>query len=228
MSTYPASLDDLGASNPSSSTQMDDGAGHAAQHADANDAIDAIQVTLGADPFGVTLLPDPTGADDDDVLAISSGAWVIAPPTGGGGGGGLVLQVVNATYSTTTTANSTTWVDTGLTATITPTSATSTILVFVSQNGCGKDTNDTTLQLRLRRDSTTIVEMEGAGGWLASSNRNYIGTIGTTFLDSPATTSAVTYKTQQASFNGGTNAHTQLNVGFGLSTSTITLMEIAG
>ena len=52
MSTYPASLDDLGASNPSSSTQMDDGAGHAAQHSDANDAIDAIQATLGVNPQG--------------------------------------------------------------------------------------------------------------------------------------------------------------------------------
>lgn len=52
MSTYPGVLDDLGSTNPSSGTQMDDGAGHAAQHSDANDAIDAIQATLGVNPQG--------------------------------------------------------------------------------------------------------------------------------------------------------------------------------
>jgi hypothetical protein len=45
---------------------------------------------------------------------------------------GAVLQVVNATYSTDTTNGTTTYADTGLTATITPTSATSKILVLVS------------------------------------------------------------------------------------------------
>ena len=88
MSTYPGVLDDLGSTNPTSGTQMDDGAGHAAQHSAANDAIDAIQATLGANPFGVTLLPDPTGGTDGHVLTIDTGEWVAAEPTGGGGGGG--------------------------------------------------------------------------------------------------------------------------------------------
>lgn len=52
MSTYPATLDDLGATNPASSDAMNDGAGHASQHSEANDAIDAIQTTLGVDPQG--------------------------------------------------------------------------------------------------------------------------------------------------------------------------------
>lgn len=52
MSTYPGVLDDLGSTNPTSGTQMDDGAGHAAQHSAANDAIDAIQATLGVNPQG--------------------------------------------------------------------------------------------------------------------------------------------------------------------------------
>ena len=108
MSTYPATLDDLGATNPAGSDPMTDGAGHAAQHAAANDAIDAIQATLGVDPQGVTLLPDPSAADDDDVLKVSSGAWTIGPQTGGGGGGSGAADAnrlwtpgsgVNATYS---------------------------------------------------------------------------------------------------------------------------------
>ena len=52
MSTYPGVLDDLGATNPAGSDPMTDGAGHAAQHAAANDAIDAIQTTLGVNPQG--------------------------------------------------------------------------------------------------------------------------------------------------------------------------------
>jgi hypothetical protein len=141
---------------------------------------------------------------------------------------GSVLQVVNATYATQTSANSTTMVDTGLTATITPSSTSSKILVIVQQTGCGKDTNDTTLQLRLMRGATELFEFESSGGWTGAGGRNFIGTCGCAYLDSPSTTSSTTYKTQQASFNGGANTFTQFNVGSGSPTSTITLLEIAG
>jgi hypothetical protein len=141
---------------------------------------------------------------------------------------GSVLQVVNATYATQTATNSTTMVDTGLTATITPSSTSSKILVIVQQGGCGKDTNDTTLQLQLLRGATVLFRFEASAGWTAAAGRNFIGTCGTTFLDSPSTTSPVAYKTQQASFNGGANTFTQFNVGAGNATSTITLLEIAG
>ena len=90
MSTYPGALDDLGSTNPTPTTPTNDGDGHAAQHSAANDAIDAIQATLGVNPFGVTLLPDATGGTDGHVLTIDTGEWVAAEPTGGGGGG-LVL-----------------------------------------------------------------------------------------------------------------------------------------
>ena len=141
---------------------------------------------------------------------------------------GSILQVVNATYATQTGSTSTTYVDTGLSASITPSSTSSKILVIVQQTGCGKDTNDTTLQLQLLRGATALFKFEAVGGWIGAGGRNYIGTCGTSYLDSPATASAVTYKTQQASFNGGANTYTQFNVGTGSSTSTITLMEIAG
>lgn len=74
MSTYPATLDDLGATNPVGSDPMTDGAGHAAQHAAANDAIDAIQTTLGVDPQG----------GETDVAARLD---AIEASIGGGGGG---------------------------------------------------------------------------------------------------------------------------------------------
>lgn len=166
MSTYPASLDDLGASNPSSSTQMDDGAGHAAQHADANDAIDAIQVTLGADPFGVTLLPDPTGADDDDVATISSGAWVIAPPTGGGGGG--VSYVTDAAFTVTRTSSGEVSAMTG--PSFTPVSG-RLYRISARIGQVKKTTGNGNIYLRLRKDNTsgTLLEQACWSSWTTNA-----------------------------------------------------------
>jgi hypothetical protein len=136
---------------------------------------------------------------------------------------GSVLQVVNATYSTQTTTSSSTFSDSGLTASITPKFATSKILVLIDQTGCGKADNETRLTLRLVRNSTTIYNIEDSGGYTGTSTPNYFGGISTGYLDSPATTSATTYKTQFCSYSNVATAGVQFNG----STSTITLMEIA-
>ena len=68
--------------------------------------------------------------DTNAIEYYSGSAWVAV---GGGGAGGKVLQVVNATYSTSTTITSSSYTDTGLSASITPSSATSKVLVLVSQ-----------------------------------------------------------------------------------------------
>jgi hypothetical protein len=80
-SSYPGALDTL--SNPDASDAMNDGAGHAANHSAANDAIEAIQATLGVDPQG----GEATVADRLDAMG------------GGGGGGGLVL-IDSGTFTT--------------------------------------------------------------------------------------------------------------------------------
>ena len=136
---------------------------------------------------------------------------------------GSVLQVVNATYSTATSNSTGTYADTGLTASITPTSATSKILVIVHQADVFKSTNDTSVRLRLVRGATDIVQFSlfAAGNGTTATNVN--GSVGTSFLDSPATTSSTTYKTTFAS----TGSNAVATVQFSNSTSTITLMEIA-
>jgi len=148
----------------------------------------------------------------------SGSAWVAI----GGAGGGKVLQVVNATYSTAVTSSSSTYSDTGLTASITPSSATSKILVIVHQTGVQKASGDTYVFLRLVRGSTSLAEFEKAAGYNASTNAITVGGSGITFLDSPATTSSTTYKTQFASGANIASARVQNDN----STSTITLMEI--
>ena len=138
---------------------------------------------------------------------------------------GSVLQVVNVAYAGgTTSSSSSTYADvTGLTATITPNFSTSKILVIVSVNGCKKTTNNTYLALRLVRDATVIHSLEQEGGYTNNSDINEFGGCGCNFLDSPATTSATTYKIQLASV--ANNA--EVSVGNSNSGSTITLMEIA-
>ena len=137
---------------------------------------------------------------------------------------GVVLQVVNATYSTQVSNSAGgVWADTGLTATITPKFSTSKILITWTINGTysakaiGTETN-------LLRGSTqivlteTIASREGSGSVDAGS-----GTSGGTYLDSPATTSATTYKCQYMPRSGADAVYAQ----YGSSTSMMTLMEIA-
>jgi hypothetical protein len=137
---------------------------------------------------------------------------------------GSVLQVVNATYSSLASATTSTFVDTGLSATITPSSSSSKILILVSQNGVGHDAANTYMALRLLRSSTVICNFEKQFGYNSTAANNFYAATSTNYLDSPATTSAVTYKTQMSNSGIGT-VYCQ---GFGSETSTITLMEIAG
>ena len=142
---------------------------------------------------------------------------------------GNVIQVVNATYSTEVTNSTTSYADTGLTASITPTSSSSKILVIVSQPlGIYKATSDTTSAfIKLLRGSTAIqtntnaIQIRAA----ASTNGNiYVGSFASLcYLDSPATTSSTTYKTQIAADSSGAGAISS----YTNATATITLMEIA-
>jgi hypothetical protein len=141
---------------------------------------------------------------------------------------GAVLQVVNGSYGVGVSTGGATFVDTGLSATITPKFSSSKILITVQQAGCGKIGADTTIVLKLVRNSTDLVFFSTAGAWTGSTATNLGYTMGTTHLDSPNTTSPITYKTQFNAFspNIGT-VHVQHSVGNGWPTSTITLMEIA-
>jgi len=137
-------------------------------------------------------------------------------------GGGLIKQIVYASHSTSATSTSSTLADTGLTATITPSSSSNKVLVIVDQNGLGKDNADTKMSVRLFRGSTQILNFNEFCLNTSASLRTSIGGTGATFLDSPSTTSATVYKTQFKNEGGGT-VECQLSS----TASTITLMEIS-
>ena len=134
----------------------------------------------------------------------------------------IVKQVVNATYGTQTNSTSTTNIDTGLSVTITPTSASSKMLVFVNQNGIRTSTNNNVGQFFLRRGSTDLVMFEVSAAEVTSAIGVEIGGSGASYLDSPATTSAVTYKTV---FNRRAGTGT-LSCQYDGAVSTITVMEV--
>ena len=138
---------------------------------------------------------------------------------------GVVLQVVNAQTSTQVTTTSGSWSDTTLTATITPKFSTSKILILVTQSGLGKDAGNagSAVNLKLLRASTDIIIFANGIGYTGVSNILYTSSASVNYLDSPATTSATTYKTQISSYSSGGNIYAQKD-----GISTITLMEIAG
>jgi hypothetical protein len=140
---------------------------------------------------------------------------------------GSVLQVVMGTTSTIVSSSTNAYADTGLTATITPRSTSSKILVLLAQNGVGKITNNTAVDLRLLRGATQIWTPTDLVGFTSTTAQNRGYSVSASYLDSPSTTSATTYKTQFASYNNNAVAYVQ-DFGNTTSTSTITLMEIQG
>ena len=141
-------------------------------------------------------------------------------------GAGKILQVVYGSTSTIASTSSTTYSDTGLSVTITPSSATSKVLVLVSQNGCYRNSGHVgnALDLKLLRDSTEIAKFSEVMGLDGTTNYSYLGSASACVLDTPATTSAVVYKTQQANYVNVAYVGTQINND---ALSTIVAMEVA-
>jgi hypothetical protein len=135
---------------------------------------------------------------------------------------GCVVQVVNAVYGTQTNNATSTYADTGLTATITPKFSTSKILVMVNQNGVQKQTGNTWVNLKLLRNGSDLVVFGADCAFDGTTGISQVGSVCVNYYDSPATTSATTYKTQ---FNSGANTTTAI-VQVSSSASSITLMEI--
>lgn len=155
-----------------------------------------------------------------DHLQIYTGsAWKTVAYSGSTNG--TVLQTVVGTTATATSNSTSTYADTTLTATITPTSTASKVLVYAVQTGASKTAN-TSMGMRLLRGATALtlaLSNFDTGSTLLNS-----GTVTMMWLDSPATTSATTYKTQFASTANVASVTVQ---GSSLSTSVIILQEIA-
>lgn len=302
---YPTSLDAL--TNPTSSDSMSSPS-HSGQHADANDAIEALQSKVGVDSSAVATSLDyrvtqlesgggsmttsataPSSPSDGDmwydtstgrtyvyyndgsssqwvefgaapdagIMHVSSGApsspnagdmwydtddgttslyyddgssqqWVqfgAAPVTTG-----KILQVVNATHSTQVIVSSTTYGATGLTASITPSSTSSKVLVIITNpmRAWNKNISTTTSGQafsKLYRNGSEVHDFYSFRYYDNASIQRDMEWNGTlTFMDSPGTTSSVSYEQYIASSGTNFSAYScYLN-----NTASITLMEVAG
>ena len=166
----------------------------------------------------------------------------------GAGVGGGIIQVRSTTLTTQVAvtiasgANSTFYDVSGLSVSIAPTRSDSKVLVMVQMN-IGTDQANQRIGVRLRRDSDTI------GASTETGNSNNVGSITSLelpriyssqsvnfhFLDSPSTTSSVTYKPQVAQENSGGSSIVRVNHvndnnnnSYYNGSSTITVMEVSG
>ena len=142
---------------------------------------------------------------------------------------GSVLQVVTGTDSSAANITSTSFVDTGLSASITPSATSSKVLVICSMHTFVYAPGDIPYAyLKLLRDSTSLTEFQSGtkGDAHESDNNSYLAAAPTVaYLDSPSSTSSLTYKTQAKYAGSGSGYITTANSG---QTESLILIEIGG
>ena len=147
-------------------------------------------------------------------------------PTGGGGGIIQVKMTQTINSGSQYSTGSGTYVDvTGYNCSITPTSTTSKILVtlnpiFLLNNGSGTSQK---VALKLLRDSTSLLDQNDfCTHQVGNAEADYLGVAGYfQYLDSPSSTSALTYKVQIKQHAGGGTTYVQ-------ASSSIMLQEVSG
>jgi len=163
-------------------------------------------------------------------LTLGASGDTINVAAGATAGFGKILQVVQGTHTTPVSNSTSTYADTGLTASITPISTSNKILVLVNQSYLIQNTTASQAggAIRLMRDTTVI-----SGGVerfelyfrvVGDTNRSLYGRQTINFLDTPSSTSALTYTTQLARYVSGDSISTSPSN----MEASIILMEVAG
>ena len=159
----------------------------------------------------------PSSGSDANTILIPSGQTLYAP--------GHVLQVVQATYATETVSGSGSFTDTGLSVSITPTSTSSKVLVMVNIASSGVVNSggaDARGNFRIERGGSTMLGSDMRAYDYGSSGSIMFGAFFLSYLDSPASTSALTYKLQQQ-----LSAGSSIRVCEGDNTIAMQAMEVA-
>ena len=142
---------------------------------------------------------------------------------------GKILQVVQGTANTQVATTSVGYVDTGLSASITPSSSSNKILILVQQSFRLFQSSSTVGgNIKLLRDTTDIYnETKDFGVYMRADGSTVIQQYNSyclNYLDSPSSTSSIAYKTQQTPYHSGDEFYTQPSS----MDSSIILMEVSG
>ena len=199
-----------------------------------------VSVTAGVGTFGSLAAPAAGLTGALPALSAASltsipAANIVGLATAGfnrSGGFGKILQVVQNSYSTQATLNSTSYVDTGLTATITPSSTSSKVLIYgflsFTTSHFASPYNVYGFGCNIVRGSTEIKAGDTGQYYQAVADSDISYTVFNQphvpiFLDSPNTTSATTYKIQAKESDINAN----LTINASSQTSELILMEVA-
>ena len=163
-------------------------------------------------------------ADGTGTIALQnqlSGLTSASMPTGS------VLQVVTDTSTTKVDITSSTWTDLGLTASITPISSSSKILILAHCPATVKGSNTCYSNIKLYKSAPSTATLMQNNRFEERHGYDHTTYWSINYVDSPATTSQCTYKIQGKNDTGSGTASYVLDIS-NAGLSSITLMEIAG
>ena len=142
-------------------------------------------------------------------ILTSAGAGAV-PSFQTAAGGGKILQVLQTVKTDSFSTTSTSFTDiTGMTRAITPSASDSKIMIFINLTASATGSTNMVTRFLLLRNTTAIALPSATGSQYGSFvDQRYVGNdsrnISFHFLDSPSTTSAVTYKLQMTRGSDGT------------------------
>ena len=139
------------------------------------------------------------------VVKVNSGATALEF---GADTGGKILKIYNHTVSSNISTNSTSYQDTGLTITLTPSSASNDFLILADLGVTRHASTSASMFVQIMRDSTAVVAHgNGYMGYNATSNDRGYYPMFLHHLDIPNSTSSITYKVQYKSESSGQSVH---------------------
>jgi hypothetical protein len=137
---------------------------------------------------------------------------------------GKILQIIHTSSSTQVTSTSATYIDTGLTATITPSSATNKIIVIVNHNGVYKIASSTTaIGIRFMKNGSLVKQLDTLlGNNVPASTELGVGSSSYNHVETSGTTSPITYKTMLNNRNAAGNVYINAS-----GSSSMTVLEVS-
>lgn len=182
------------------------------------------QIKLSSNPSGTgifTLESPATNTNRTLTLPDNTGT-ILTSATTTGFPAGSVLQVVQGNYANTTSTTSTSYVDTGLSASITPTATSSKVLVIVEAS-ISQISSGVSARFVIDRNGTKPQDPNFIQSFPVGDGT----TLAFAYLDSPSSTSSLTYKIQMKNEAGGYTTIFGNESGSAYTYNTLTLMEIA-